>query len=87
MEITHYEKVNRQKLNEVLECDDISFEEGDDLRWKTKFLKELKMYAKKREFKNGIQVTYKQANKYGRFNVSIGLQTFQRDIRKYICDD
>ena len=46
-DITLYEKVNKQKLKEVLECDNIPFEKSDNKEWKDSFLKTLYFYNKK----------------------------------------
>ena len=62
-DITLYEKVNKQKLKEVLECDNIPFEKSDNKEWKDSFLKTLYFYNKKRYTSKGIETKYLQSNK------------------------
>lgn len=85
-DIILYEKINRDKLREVLSCDNIPYGENDDPQWKESFQKQLKSYYQKKPKKEGIEIKYKQTNKYGRFFSNNGLQKFQKDVRKYICD-
>jgi hypothetical protein len=87
MDITLNEKVDKVKLMEVIQCDNIPFEKCDDLTWREDFKKTLKTYYKKHNGSKGTQVRYKQTDKYGRFNASCGLQSFQKDVRKYISGD
>jgi hypothetical protein len=84
MDITLYEKVNKQKLNEVLVCDNIP---GDNIEWKQKLKTLLTILNKKKLNKQGIEVKYKQKYKYGRYNTNCGLQLIQKDIRKYISGE
>lgn len=82
-----YEEVNVEKLREVLSCDNIPFEEADDEEWKEIFKKQLKWYLKKKRTSKGYEIKYTQPNKYGRYNAKIGLQFFQKDVRKYISGE
>lgn len=87
--LTLYEKYNRNKLKQVLECDNIPIN-GDDV-WKENLLKILKKYYKKPydSINHSVKCCYTQFNKYGRFyvNNSCGIQSFQKDIRKYISGE
>jgi energy-coupling factor transporter ATP-binding protein EcfA2 len=87
MDITLYEKVDKVKLMEVIQCDNIPFEKSDDPTWQEGFKKTIKTYNKKHNASRGTEVRYKQSDKYGRFNASCGLQSFQKDIRKYISGE
>jgi hypothetical protein len=89
MDITLYEKIDKTKLEQVLMCDNIPFENSDDENWKDNFKKILTLYSKKRYTKQGIEIKYKQINKYGRYCCyrGIGLQAFQKDVRKYISGE
>lgn len=87
MNITLYEKIDRIKLNEVLNCDNIPFDEEDEPGWKEKFKTSLNYYSKKQQFKEGIKVIYEQKNKYGRLYSKNALQSFQREVRKYISGE
>ena len=87
MDITLFEKINKEKLKEVIECNNIPFEKNDDEMWKKAFITALKFYDKKKVTKNGIEIKYKQVNKYGRFYTKCGLQNFQREVRKYISGE
>ena len=85
--ITLYEKIDRQRLQQVLECDNIPFENDDDPEWKDIFLKQLKIYSTKREKKDkGIPINYDRSNQYGRYT-SKGLQLFQKDVRMFITNN
>ena len=67
MNITLYETVDRQRLNQVLECTNLPFDGNKTSEWKVSFITKLQNYAKKK-LKNGkIEITYKQPNKWGRF--------------------
>ena len=83
-QISLYEQVNLNRLNEVFQCD---IEEGDDEDWFEKFKVQLVKYASLPNTKKGKKIVYKQVNNYGRFYASIGLQGFQRDVRKYLCGE
>ena len=87
MDITLFEKVDKTKLKEVLQCNNIPFENGDDKKWKDSFLKTLSFYNKKKYSEKGIETKYQQSNKYGRYYTKYGLQTFQREVRKYISGE
>ena len=88
MDITLFEKVNKENLLKVLECKNLPFESTDDPKWKEIVIKCLNSYSKKSTNNGkGIQVKYQQVYKYGRFNTSFGLQTLQKDIRKYISGE
>lgn len=87
MDITLFEKVNKAKLKEVLQCSNIPFEKSDKKEWKDSFLKTLSYYDKKKYTEKGIETKYLQSNKYGRFNTKYGLQTFQKEVRKYISGE
>ena len=87
MDITLFERINIEKLKQVIECNNIPFERGDDEMWKKAFLTALRFYSKKKVTKNGLEIKYKQTNKYGRFYTKCGLQTFQREVRKYISGE
>ena len=82
-EITLYEKVNIEKLNQVLLCGNIP---STDPEWFKVFQKQLLYYSRMKYTKNGFKITYKQTNGYGRFTACC-LQSFQKDIRKYISGE
>src|SRR5690349_18887639 len=85
MSITLYERVDIEKLMEVLNCDNIPFNPlTDESEWFEQMKKQLIRYSQQKRTNNGIKVTYKQKNKHGRFCTPFGQQTIQRDIRKYI---
>ena len=87
MNITLYEKIDRVRVLEVLECDNIPFEETDTQEWKSTMMTKLKNYAKKK-LKNGkVEIEYKQKNKWGRYYSSNGYQGFKREIRKYLNNE
>jgi hypothetical protein len=85
--ITLYEKINKKKMEEVLKCNNILFEKIDDETWKEQFLTTLKRYYTKKPKKNGIEIRYEQSCNYGRYYTKYGLQTFQKDVRKYISGE
>lgn len=87
MTIALYEKVNRVKLNQVLECDNIPFKAESKQVWIDGFLKGLSKYKNKKYDKKGIKTIYEQKNNYGRFTTSCGLQNFQKDVRMYISGE
>jgi energy-coupling factor transporter ATP-binding protein EcfA2 len=87
LNFTLFEKVNKEKLIEVLECNNIPFEESDDREWKSKFKEMLFKYTKLKETEKGIPVEYYQKYNYGRMYSKIGLQGFQREVRKYIAGE
>jgi len=87
MNITLYEKVNRERLNEVLECTNLPFNGDEKSEYKISFITKLKNYSKKK-LKNGkIEITYKQPNKWGRFYSGNGFQGFKKDVRKYLNNE
>ena len=73
-QITLYEQININKLNEVLQCDNLPFEEGDDEIWIEKFKAQLVKYAGLPTTKKGKKIVFKQVNNYGRFYAGIGSQ-------------
>jgi len=89
--ISLYEKINYHKLEQVLDCSNIPFNEGeDDIEWFNIFKKSLIKYKNLKEYKNkGKLVIYKQKNSYGRFMAvdGVSLQMFQKDVRKYLCNE
>ena len=89
--ISLYEKINYHKLEQVLDCSNIPFNEGeDDIEWFNVFKKSLIKYKNLKEYKNkGKLVIYKQKNNYGRFMAmdGVSLQMFQKDVRKYLCNE
>ena len=87
MDITLYEEINDTRMEEVIACSNIPFDECDDEQWKEKFKKQLKIYRKKKRTSRGYEIRYIQPNKYGRFCTKIGLQIFQKDVRKYISGE
>lgn len=87
MDITLYEEVNIEKLEEVIECNNILLKEDDDLEWFNTFKKNLKKYKNKKKNHKGYEVKYTQKNKFGRYISDGGLQNFQRDVRKYISGE
>ena len=75
------EKINKKKLQEVIQCSNIPIydeENIEDIHWVDKFKKILKKYN------NTVQ--YKQKNNQGRF-FGNGLQSFPREIRKYCSNE
>ena len=87
MDITLFERINRTKLNQVLECDNIPFQLRFDSTMKNTLYKTLNMYKKKINKNDLIPTKYTQNHKYGRYNTSYGLQTFQKDVRKFISGE
>lgn len=87
MDITLFEEVNIKKLKEVINCDNIPFENTDDKEWINIFKKQLSAYSKKKYTSKGFEIRYTQPNKYGRYMAKIGLQLFQKDVRKYISGE
>lgn len=88
MDISLFEYYDKNKLQEVLNCDNIPYGEHDDPFWKEKFKKSIIQYSKKKFNKvRGIEIKYTQPNKYGRYIAKNGLQLFQRDVRKYISGE
>lgn len=89
--ISLYEKINYHKLEQVLDCSNIPFNQGeDDIEWFNVFKKSLIKYKNLKEYKNkGKLVIYKQKNNYGRFMAmdGVSLQMFQKDVRKYLCNE
>ena len=74
--ITFKERVNHEKLQKVINCSNIPIKSGEEE--KAENIKEmLKKY-------NGTVTYYK--NGYGRF-FGTGLQSCQRDVRKYLADN
>ena len=85
MTITLYEELDIERLNQVLNCDNIPFDEtSDEIDWFNRIPKVLLMYSKMKRTSRGVKITYDQINKHGRHYTTIGAQFFQRDIRKYI---
>lgn len=85
MDITLYEKINRDKLQEVINCDNIIYEEQT---WFEQFKKQLKNYQHRKHKKQGVEVIYTQKSNYGRyFSKGLALQGFQGDVRKYISGE
>ena len=79
--INLHEKINLQKLQEVIDCSNIPIyddENIDDINWLHKFKLMLTKYNSK--------ITYKQKNNHGRF-YGFGLQSFPREIRKYCSNE
>lgn len=87
LNIELFERVNVEKLQKVLRCDNIPFENGDDTDWKQKFLSNLLKYSKEKITKKGIKKIYRQEKKYGRYYSGCSLQTFQKEVRKYISGE
>lgn len=88
--LTLYEMVNDEKLQKVVMCNNIPFESTDDFEWFEQFKKILKIYSQTpTEAGKGKKVIYVQTNEYGRFSAKsgLGLQLFQRDVRKYISGE
>ena len=44
MDITLFEKINKEKLKEVIECNNIPFEKNDDEMWKKAFITAFKKW-------------------------------------------
>lgn len=86
MDITLYEKVEMHKLHQVLNCINLPIQSRSEKEIQVLYQK-LNTYSKKKVTKNGIEIKYKQPNKFGRFYAPIGLQNFPKDIRKYIISD
>jgi hypothetical protein len=85
MSITLYEHVNMERLNQVLNCDNIPFDPlTDETEWFEKMKKSLLFYSHRKRTNKGIKITYNQKHKHGRYSTSFGQQLMQRDIRKYI---
>jgi len=87
MDITLFEKVDRNRLNEVLECGNLPFDGDETSEWKIAFITKLQNYSKKK-LKNGkIPIKYNQPNKWGRYYSNNGYQSFKRDVRKYLNNE
>ena len=88
-QIILYEKVNQQKLNQVLHCDNIPFDStNDDLKWFKQFKSNLLKYNHIKDEKNGKKkIIYKQINSFGRYYSSNGYQGFQKEVRKYLSNE
>ena len=87
MDITLHEKVNADKLQEVIVCNNLPFGIDDDPSWREVFKTQLKLYSKKKKTDGWVQVKYTQTNKFGRYVTRCGLQGFQKDVRKYISGE
>lgn len=74
--ITLIEKVNHQKLQNVINCDNIPIKNPEDEYWANNLQEMLKKYTGTVEY---------HKKKWGRY-FGNGLQTCQRDIRKYLAD-
>ncbi len=87
-DISLFEFINKEKLQEVIECGNLPFGDKDEPIWKEQFQKQLKFYDKKKFKKDkGIEIKYSQPNKFGRYISKCGLQMFQKDVRKYISGE
>jgi len=87
-----YELVNRERLLEVLNCSNLPCEstsqDDGNCKKKENLLTLLTKYSKLKWYKNkGYKIVYKQNSGFGRYNCSRGLQTFKREIRKYLCQE
>jgi P4 family phage/plasmid primase-like protien len=71
------EKVNKIKLEQVIHCTNIPIQKPDDEFWANNLQEMLKKYTGTVEYHKKIHGRY-----FGN-----GLQTCQRDIRKYLADD
>jgi energy-coupling factor transporter ATP-binding protein EcfA2 len=88
MDITLYEEVNIDRLREVINCNNIPFEENDDRIWMERVPLRLKQYLRKKFTTNGVQIKYTQSKKIGgRYTTDRGLQFFPKDIRKYLSQE
>ena len=86
MNITLYEKVDKQRLIDVIECENLPFDGIESEEWKTSMKTQLRNYLKK--LKDGkVEIEYKQKFKWGRFYSKMGFQGFKRDIRKYLNNE
>lgn len=82
-----YEKYNKEKLKEVLKCNNLPFKSNHDEEYKDKFLTKIHSYANKKYIDDkGVLIEYKQNNGFGRFVSTNGYQGFVKDVRKYIAD-
>jgi len=87
-----YEMVNRERLLEVLNCSNLPCEstsqDDGNCKKKENLLTSLIKYSKLKWYKNkGYKIVYKQNSGFGRYNCPRGLQTFKREIRKYLCQE
>jgi P4 family phage/plasmid primase-like protien len=71
------EKVNQVKLNNVINCTNIPIQNPDDEYWAHNLQEMLRKYTGSVEY---------HRKTHGRY-FSSGLQTCQRDVRKYLADD
>lgn len=94
MNIELFEKYNKGKYNQVLNCSNLLFQPSDDPSWKEAFIKTFTSYGRKKvKYSNGngpsesilvgVSTMYTQKFKYRRYNTKFGLQTFPREVRKY----
>ena len=91
--ITLYEKINRDRLEEVLLCsnifetsdgdDDIEDLEQEEMKMKTM----LETFFRMTETPKGIKINYTQKFGYGRFSSKNGLQRCKKNIRCYIAGE
>ena len=73
-----YENINKSRLELVKRCENLYDTENEgDKKWLEKFKKTLENYKE--------EVKYKQKNGSGRYFAN-GLQSFPREVRKYVCD-
>jgi P4 family phage/plasmid primase-like protien len=87
MDITLNEEVNLEKLQEVIDCNNLPMNSDDDLDWFNTFKKNLRKYKNRKKNEKGFEVKYTQTNKFGRYISNGGLQNFQKDVRKYISSE
>ena len=85
-----YERCNQTKLNKVIFAENIPFDPlKDDVEWYNNVPVMLRKYSAQLVNKDGRRaVSYRrQMHSVGRFNTSIGIQRFPRDIRSYVCGE
>lgn len=81
--ISHFEKVNLEKLNKVLESGNIPKKNDND-----NHLLKIYNYSKQDYIDGkGFEIKYFQKNNFGRHYSSNGLQLINKDIKNYITSD
>lgn len=51
-----FERINMEKLKQVIQCNNIPFERGDDEMWNKAFLTALRLYSKKKLLKMDLKL-------------------------------
>jgi hypothetical protein len=82
-----YEKIDEEKLEKVLKCNNLPTDyddDGDDDKVKQPLKVILQNYSKIPNTKYGRKIVYSQNNGYARFSCKYGAQGMKREVRKYL---